>query len=183
MKKGLRDRVIARLGRYFLEKNALANRQDRVYMPISEAKKVGIVYNALEPEEAKLVMEFALGLEKMGKTVNTLGYINRKSLDGEFIPNYRNDYYCNRDLNWLRLPKEISVKRFISESYDYLINLYTRDDFAMIGISALSMARFRIGLYWKSYTECFDMMLKPSEEGMEAYLKEIKHYLKIKNEQ
>lgn len=182
MKKGLRDKLIARLGRYFLDKNALANRQNRVYMPIQEASKIGIVYNALDPEESKMALEFALSLEKMGKTVNTLGYINRKSLDGEYIPNYRNDFYCNRDLNGLRLPKEMSVKRFISEPYDYLINLYTRDDFAMIGISALSKAKFRIGLYWKDYTECFDMMLKPAEEGMSAYLKEIKHYLRIKNE-
>lgn len=179
MKKRLKDRIITRLGTYFLERNALANRKERAYLPFSDTKKIGIVYNALKENEAKLALAFAAKLEGMGRSVNTLGYVNKKALSGDFTPNYRNDYFCNKDLNNLRLPKEMSVKRFISEPYDYLLNLYTQDDFALIGISALSRANFRIGNYWKAYVNCFDLMLKPSDNTLETLIAEIIHYLKI----
>ena len=179
MKKRFIDKIITRLGKYFLERNARANNQEREFVTFKNAKKIGIVYNALKPEEAKLVLAFALKLEKLGKSVNTLGYLNRKVLGGDYIPNYRNDYFCNRDLNQMRLPKEMSVKRFISEPYDYLLNLYTQDDFALIGISSLSRARFRIGNYWKEYVSCFDLMLKPNDSSVETLISEITHYIKI----
>ncbi len=179
MKKKFIDRLITRLGKYFLERNARANAKEREYIEFKYAQKIGIVYNALKPEEAKVVLEFATKLEKLGKSVNTLGYLNKKVLGGDFIPNYRNDYFCNKDLDRMRLPKEMSVKRFISEPYDYLLNLYTQDDFALIGISALSSAKFRIGNYWKEYVSCFDLMLKPKDSSVETLIAEITHYIKI----
>ena len=179
MKKRLTERIITRFGRYFLARNAALNKIDREFIPFSHAKKIGIVYNALNKEEADLVLKFAALLENKGKVVNTLGYLNRKQLDGEFTPNYRNDFFCNKDLTAMRLPKEMSVKRFISEPFDYLMNLYVQDDFALIGISALSKAKFRIGQYRKEYIECFDLMLKPKEDGLKDLLDEIKYYVKI----
>lgn len=179
MKKRLTDRIITRFGKYFLARNATLNKIDREFIPFKHAKKIGIVYNALNKAEADVVMKFAAMIESKGKVVNTLGYINRKQLDGEFTPNYRNDYFCNKDLTSMRLPKEMSVKRFISEPYDYLMNLYEQDDFALIGISALSKAKFRIGQYRKEYIECFDLMLKPGEPGLDNLIKEITHYIKI----
>lgn len=152
---------------------------DREYMTFDKAKKIGIVYNALEKPDADLVMKFSTMLESKGKVVNTLGYINRKKLDGEYTPNFRNDFFCNKDLTAMRLPKEMSVKRFITEPFDYLINLYEQDDFALIGISALSKAKFRIGLYRKEYIDCFDLMLKPSEPGLQNLIDQIIHYIKI----
>ena len=179
MKKRFIDKIITRLGKYFLERNAHANNQDREFVTFDKAKKIGIVYNALKPNEAKTVLAFASKLEKLGKSVNTLGYVNRKVLGGDFTPNDRNDYFCNKDLNKMRLPKEMSVKRFISEPYDYLLNLYTQDDFALIGISALSRARFRIGNPRKEYVSCFDLMLKPKDKSVETLISEITHYIRI----
>lgn len=126
-----------------------------------------------------MVMRFAEELEKKGKKINTLGYLNAKELTGDYIPNYRNDYFCNRDLNKIRLPKEMSVKRFISEPFDYLLNLNVERSFALLGVSALSKAHFRIGKYWKDYTECFDFMIQIREDSLENLIGEIRKYLKI----
>ncbi len=180
--KKLKDRILNKLGSYFLERNAHANKVQRMCLPFSDVKRIGIVYNAASKENTKVVMRFAEEMEKKGKKINTLGYLNTRELTGDFIPNYRNDFFCNRDLNNIRLPKEMSVKRFISEPFDYLLNLNVEQSFALLGISALSKAHFRIGKYWKDYTECFDFMIQIREDTLESLITEISKYLNI-NEQ
>jgi hypothetical protein len=87
-------------------------------------------------------------------------------------------------LHWYKLPIKERVIRFANEPFDYLLNVFTADELPLVGVSALSKARCRLGTFHKKYTGCYDFMLneegtKTTSELLDAY---ILYLYKLKNE-
>lgn len=144
-------------------------------IPVEQAKRAGLIYPA--PEFDKEAAQLTSWLESRHVKVVCLGFVNEKDLGDAYSPNYKNDFFSKRHLGRWSLPRKDEVSRFALEEFDYLINIYRQAEVPMLGVSALSHARFRIGPYLDGYTMCFDMMFDTRKEGIQAYLDEVKNYI------
>ncbi|MCB9246737.1 MAG: hypothetical protein H6606_09950 [Flavobacteriales bacterium] len=158
-----------------LQEWAAGNSGRRTMIAVEQAKRAGIVYPALQYSAE--AAELTNWLEKRHVKVVTLGYVPEKELGDQYSPNYKSDFFTKRHLGRWNLPRKDEVSRFSLEDFDYLINLYRTAELPLLGVSALSHARFRIGPYLEGYTCCFDMMFDTQKEGIRAYIDEIKNYI------
>lgn len=161
-----------------LRKMALAN-QRRSDGALDKADRIGVIYRADELGQNQEVFQWVRELQSAGKNVKTLGYIDAKTLPAHSVPNEKNDFFCRKDLNVFKLPKEQAIKRFTSEPFDLLINLYTEPDIMLLGVSSLSQSRVRVGPYFSEFTCCMDMMLETGEKrDLKTFIETVKMYLK-----
>lgn len=174
--KFIRD-LIYRIRRFYLKRYSAKNKKHRFIVPLSEVKRVGIIY-PYDAETDVEIRRFSKELSEYGITTNTLGFVNEKELDGHFSPNLKSDYFCLKDVNRIKLPFRSHVMRFISEPYDYLIVSTINVNEPLLGVASLSKANFRVGKYLKEYDFCFDMMIKGEHPDLRSLNDEIFDYLK-----
>lgn len=154
-------------------------RQKKV--PFRECSKIGLVYIMEDGKVPQSILNLQKELSKDQKSIKTLGFHRGKSLPGHCNPNEKNDFFCSKDLDFWGLPKENSVRRFLNQPFELLLNVYTDPEPAVLGISVLSAAPLRIGPYFPDFTDCFDFMLKvEANGGLEALIEQMKIRIKHK---
>jgi hypothetical protein len=99
--------------------------------------------------------------ESEGKSVFTLGFVNEKDIDN-LLPNYKESYFCNADLNFWKIPHGDRISKFIQEDFDFLINLDLKGAIELQGIS-----KSRIGKFFDDFVFAHDLMVKSNSQ--EAY--------------
>jgi len=143
---------------------------------LKETQDVGVIYDALKTEE-RVLNKIGHYFESEGKNVITLGFVNTKEL-GTFVPNYKEEFYCKKDLNFWNLPKKESVQRFLDKDFDFLVNLDCTGELELQAISAYSMAKTRVGKHIERYAFTQDFMVKTMADSPEDLFEEIKKYIK-----
>ncbi|MCB9251571.1 MAG: hypothetical protein H6605_03840 [Flavobacteriales bacterium] len=161
-----------------------SNEHPRKTTSFNLVRSVGILYDATEDTSVEAVNQVSEKLNRSGKEVFSLGFVDKKKIPENRIPDAKNDFYCQKDLHWYKLPYKDRILRFSNEPFDYLLNVYTADQLPMVGVSALSRANCRLGTFHRKFTACFDFMLhglenKSTADLLEAYLL---YMNKIKNE-
>lgn len=148
----------------------------RELVPFKKVKRIGIVYRAgvAEDEAARKKIEEAF--EGLGKKVLTLGFIDRKDLGSDYKPNIHHDYFSRRDLSRLRLPRKTRVMRFVTEPFDYLIYCSTGVSVPLLGVTALSRAKCRVGPYMEDLAFGFDLLIKQGNANSD-YAEQIINYI------
>ncbi|MDA8886692.1 hypothetical protein N9I68_03855 [Bacteroidia bacterium] len=143
---------------------------------LSNARDIGVVYDVAKTESRELI-KVVNYFESAGKNVITIGYVNSKEL-GEYAPNYKEVFFCNKDLNFWKLPKKESVKRFVTKDFDFLINLDCEGQLELQVISTFSVAKTRVGKHIEEFAFAQDFMIKTAAESAEDLFDEIKKYIK-----
>ena len=143
---------------------------------MSEVQEVGIVYD-VKKTSTQLLNKVTHYFEAAGKTVISLGFVEEKEL-GDLVPNYKEEYFCKKDLNFWKLPKKQAVTRFISKDFDYLINLDMEGRNELQAISTYSVSKTRIGKHFEDYPFAQDFMIKSLAETHEELFNDIKQYIK-----
>lgn len=81
-------------------------------------------------------------------------------------------------LCWHLIPKENTIKSFISTNFDLLLNLCTDDSHLALDYAALRIAAtLRIGRYEPMLAKAYGLMVKGEFTDSKALLNTIKHYL------
>ncbi len=143
---------------------------------MSEIRQVGVVYD-VKKTSTQLLNKVTHYFEAAGKTVISLGFVEEKEL-GDLIPNYKEEYFCKKDLNLWKLPKKEAVTKFISSEFDYLINLDMEGRNELQAISTYSVSKTRIGKHFEEYPFAQDFMIKSLAETHEELFNDIKQYIK-----
>ncbi len=152
-------------------------RAGRQIISLGKAKSIGILYDATQFHQEKVILEFAEQMRQQGKSVVTFGYINKKKVPPEFKSSVSNAYLSRSDLNWYGIPKRSAYALIANESFDVLINMYLWHCIPLLIISAASKAKFRIGRYFADATSCFDFMLNlDSTATLEIFIASLKHF-------
>jgi hypothetical protein len=100
-------------------------------------------------------MKDELGLHK----IQCLGYFDGKELPFHLHAKLNFDAFCQKDLNWYRIPGGNTVNNFIAEEHDVLIDLTMDDHLPLQYIVAKSRARFKVGRFTESNKRFLDMMI------------------------
>src|ERR1700752_1516025 len=139
MIKSWADGIKSRLGQKKLEKELSKNKSQRDFVDFKDAQTIGLLYDATTDEVSNAVKKYAKTLEdKEKKKVQMLGFINKNEKLENLPPEIRHDYFTRRNLNWLMLPDTPSVKEFVNEDFDVLINVNPNGAFPLNYISGVS---------------------------------------------
>jgi hypothetical protein len=160
------------------------NKHQRRITTFAEVKSIGIIYDATEPDTDTEIKRLTKKLGAMGKEIYTLGFVNKKALPANIMPQTKEDYFCKGDLHWYELPIKDRISRFANEQFDYLLNIYSTDSMPMMGVSALSKAHCRLGTFHLKFTGCYDFMLSETQPMSPAELLDafILYLYKLKND-
>ena len=170
------------LGKFFLRHEMKSLHRNKAFINLEQAKAIGIVFDATEPENFELVKKYIAYLREMKKRVKAIGYFNQKQIPPLAFSKLEYDFFCSKELNWYNAPSVIYAKNFAEDEFDILIDLNLNDCFPLYYISAMSKAKFKVGKTNKQNSYVMDLMveLKPSK-GMKYFLRNIDAYLFIIN--
>ncbi len=130
---------------------------------ISNARHVGIIYNATEFVSFEIIKDFAKDLAQQKINLSILGYVDSKKLIDHYLYRKGFDFFSRNDLNWFYKPKSEIIDTFIEQPFDILINLSLEHYYPIQYIVALSKAGFKVGRY--SPDESYlDMMIDIEKE-------------------
>lgn len=180
-------RLVSRIRHYFNKKalNKQVRPLKRAVLNKEEVKWIGILFDATDPAETQEVLQYKKQLQKQGKKVRLLAYINSRSKEIEAsFP-----FFLRSDLSWKSIPQHTAVEHFLTTSLDLLMVLTPTSNLAFEYISSLSDARLKMGPYSKDVNS-YDFMLEISKQTspmqmaatMETYL-QLMQSEKIKHNQ
>lgn len=143
---------------------------------LAHVREVGVVYD-VKKTPVQVINRVVHHFESEGKTVQALGFVNEKTLEG-ISGSKGESFFCKKDLNFWKFPKKKSVQDFVGRDFDYLINLDLNGDMTLQAVSTFSKAKTRIGKWTEPFSFAQDFMLKTIAETEEDLFQEIIKYIK-----
>ena len=135
---------------------------------LSNAKTIGILFDATELDARDVILEYADALRKKNKRVKLLGYFDNPT-DSE---NYPFDYYNRKQVDWAFRPKGEQVTSFLKQGLDLLMNINSKSLIHTEYIAALSNAKLRVGPCTE-HTYCYDLMIElSSHSGLRQFIEQ-----------
>jgi hypothetical protein len=157
------DNIKSGIGRQMLAgKISSADRKINL-CTLSEAKNIGIVYDATEYISFEIIRDLVKLLSNNSISISVLGYVDSKKLIDHYLYRKGFDFFCKTDLNWYYKPVSSQTERFINEPFDILINLSLEYKFPIYYISSVSKASFKTGRYSLADTS-LDFMIDIEKE-------------------
>ena len=133
---------------------------------MNDAKTIGIVYDSTDPANDSAVAAFAEQLRGQNKQVEILGFINDKKIDSKSGVTIFN----KKNLSWTLAPDDERVDKFAAQPFDLLLGCFIGPNLPLEFITRISKARWRVGAYTESKTDCYDMMVNVSDKTDINYL-------------
>lgn len=141
-----------------------------------------IVYNCSQADMEKAVRSFARELKEEGLKVTTLGYFDIKDKHQSKPKDELNYFYFDRkEKTLLGQIKNNKVKRLMVDSFGVLIDLNLKNDFVLKRFSALSRAKFKVGIKNEYALQVYDLTVDEKAEDIKKVCSQILHYLKMIN--
>jgi hypothetical protein len=126
-----------------LQKNFRAINVQRETVHWSDVKNIGILFDATDTEQAEAVTKFSNQLRNQKKRTQLLAFYDfpRNVLHLTF------PYFNQKNLTWYGMPSGSTVKEFIDDRFDVLINAFAPGALPLEYIASFSQAKYRIGFY------------------------------------
>lgn len=155
------------------------NRERGTYN-LTNARRVGLVYDASYEAGYKKASDFVRYLQKMKIIVKALGYYKSGQLPHYCIPMLSYDFFSNKDINWFDKPSSRFINDFIKEKYDIVIDLNLKNSLSSTYIVGLSRAKCKVGMFDEGKTKIYDFMIKLEDKtNLNEFIKQVIHYLTI----
>jgi hypothetical protein len=168
-------------GHLVLSKKKRKIKRERSIFNLSTAKTCGLVFNATNQstfEKAKAFVDF---LKSKNIKVTAIGFVESKEVKDFYRETIQYKYFSKKNTNWYGKPKNTNVNDFVKVNFDILIDLSLTNDFPLEYISALSLAKFKVGRFTSENAD-YDFMIDISKNNTHDYLiEQISHYLSILN--
>jgi hypothetical protein len=157
------DKIKSRIGRQRLADKAGSADRAITLCTLSEAKNIGIIYDATEYISFEIVRDLVKQLSNNSISISVLGYVDSKKLIDHYLYRKGFDFFCRNDLNWYYKPLSSQTEQFINEPFDILLNLSLDYKFPIQYISSVSKATFKTGRYSPEDTS-LDFMIDIEKE-------------------
>lgn len=114
---------------------------------LSNAKTIGILFNATYPVSFEIVKDLVKNLSTRSNSIDVLGYVDSKQLIDHYLYRKGFDFFTHKQLNWFYKPETENVHQFIKKPFDILIDLSLDEPFPIQYILATSQAKFKAGRF------------------------------------
>ncbi len=179
----LLDRFKEWWGRRALIREAMPDRRP-LAKNLADCGKIGIVYLATDEQAHGHVRNYVKRIkEEVGQhRIMVLGYHEAKELPTYLHPKLHFDAFTQKDLNWYRIPQGTTVKNFLAEEHDVLIDLTLEDRLPLQYIVAQSRARFKVGRLSETNKRFLDMMIDTAgSNSLSQFIVNVDKYLLMIN--
>jgi hypothetical protein len=167
-----------KIANYLFHREMKNHKRVQKSVPFSEAKTIGILYDATTERDYELVKKFVKEIRDQHKDVLALGYYDKKELPDTRFVKLGLDFFTKKHLNWHLKPHHHGIHNFINAEFDILINLAIEKNFPLKYIFAKTKARFKIGRYEKINARYYDMMIHTDENvSLGKFIELVVHYL------
>ncbi len=172
------NNIRCRLGKYYLGKELGRLSHTPAMVSLTQAKKVGIVFNSDSMENTELVKKYFDYLSALGKKVSVLGYIAAKKPD-ECLDWWPGQTYITRkDLNWYYKPDKNIIDNFVRGAYDLLLDLNVSEEIPLLYVTAFTMAGCRVGKYNQHLLNLYDVMIETDQgKTLKYFLRNVDKYM------
>lgn len=149
----------------------------------SDARTIGVLYDADKKENYELVRNFVRRWISEQKVVRSLGFINSRKFPPDKFVKLGMDFFTLEHVNWYLRPQSKATEAFIKEPFDLLLNFCTSEALPLDFLAGQSRARFKMARFSEENTRIYDFMiqLKP-ENGMAELIQQSEHYLRTLNQ-
>ncbi len=139
-------------------KNHPSRKINRSLVSLQNAKSIGVVYDGSKHENTLAVGKFVAELQAKNITVETLA----------FLPNEKSETpkagtFSQKQIALNHLPKCETAEKFCTENFDILLALFMHETLPLEYVATTSKAKCRVGLYHPEKTNCFELMIQPSQ--------------------
>ncbi|MFB9057890.1 DUF6913 domain-containing protein [Mariniflexile ostreae] len=153
-----------------------------VYVGDSKIQSLGVILSADEYVDFESFAALANGLNIHQNQLKIIAYSAKNNAEFSAWK-----LYCEpKDFGWSGTIKNVELKTFLDTGFDALISYYTHEDLQLKLMTALSKAKFKIGIM-QTDIRLNDLIIKTNVEAFEIFKDELLKYLmilnKIKNEQ
>ncbi len=134
----------------------------------AEAKSVGIVYDGTAADDVSAVEKFAENFRQKNIQVETLAYLPKEK-NTIAKPNT----FSSKEVGITYKPTGEIVEQFCDKKMDVLFALFQHENLPLEFVALTAQATCRVGIYHPEKTNCFELMIKPSDKNsMEENLKQ-----------
>ena len=140
-------------------------------------KKVLLFFDGTDGSERKVIQKYATELERSGKVVKLLAYVDTKEPDSELGINH----YVNKDINWYQVPANEDLQVIQAKGYDVMISLLSSIKLHHQFVIGSMNAAMKIGPHLdESFDVVFDMSVDHyASLGIPELIKNIKSSIQL----
>ena len=139
-------------------------------------KSVGIIFDETYFYEREALVEELIQNNIEAKNINFLVFKDKVKKSDVFDCTF----FSQNDLSWHGTIDKKEVNEFIDESFDLLINYYDTEKAALLLVSHLSKASFKVG-FASIDKRLNHFMINTNAENYKVFIEELFKYLKILN--
>lgn len=141
---------------------------------LSELRTVGVLLNYEEFDDFEAFRKLFIELGLTSPKCRVAAFIKNEKQ----ITNTWNTYFIPNNIGWKGKILSVDLESFIKEDFDVLIGYYVTKHVDINLISALSNAKFKIGLKGTDQ-RLFDLIINVDANEFNVFKNELKKYLKI----
>ena len=170
-------------GRSILRRKVSRIKRTRFRGNIFSAKKIALVWDADRIDEFQVLSQFHQKMSDRNIDLHIIGYYPGKELPDKLTAVRYLTCLKQQDINFTYRPVSYETSKFISASFDILIDANFKNLFPLEYISTLSNAGFKVGIFDNKYEQPpFDLMIEVRKNSdMNNYLEQVVHYLEMIN--
>jgi hypothetical protein len=174
-------KVRLKIGSYFLDQEMRQRKRSMKSVGLTDARNIGILFNAKDEKTFKVVREFAQELRAGGlRTVKGLGYVPSASVEAFQRASQDFEFFFRDDFNFYFRPQGRKVAAFTGEQFDILIDLRMKRFIPLLFIVGLSKAKFKVGRLSNGDEDFYDLMIRVGDnEDLTYFVSQVKHYLNM----
>lgn len=147
---------------YFFKQALQKLNREKMVVGFENAKRLGVLFECNSADEYREILAIVKDLEKGGKSVFALIYINAKALPSYTMAQI-NFFYCLRnEIAWNLRIRNTHLFNFINSGFDMIIDLSSGNFFPLKYIAGLANAPYKVGIYNEAYVEVFDLLVRES---------------------
>ncbi len=169
-------------GRYMLHKRLSTVRRMHQDFNLERVKKVGILWDAAFENDFQHLAALNRQLADMGKSVEVMAWIPGKTVPDRLTGLTYMRFLRKTDLNWALFPVSEDANKFISNSYDLIIDINPSSVFQLSCLVALSTAPMKVGPDVTEEPEKtpYDMMIRTKQPfSIAVFLEQTMVYLSM----
>jgi len=139
---------------------------------LQSAQWIGILFDATSEENRKHILGYKKKLEKSGKKVQLLAFVNSRAKDLD----YNFPFFTRREVDWKGVPQSQAIEEFATRSFDLLLLVNPKTSITFEYIVTLTDARLKVGPYTED-TKSYDFMVQAEEATISDFIQQIEKYV------
>jgi hypothetical protein len=168
------ENIRLKIARRRLRKKTAHLKRQKMLHDFASAKSIGIICTSADAKSVQMLKDFLHFIAQKDIKYWVLGYFNVKKIPENFLFWKEMDFFTQKELNFLFIPKSPTVDKFIANPFDMLINCSMEEYFPIEYIMQSSVAKCKVGMNDNKYND-LSLELKKKEIGY--FLENVKLYL------